>query len=162
VVPRTTTLSPAVTSLAAAEVVPSKYFVPDDSVIVTFWPADVATVKPDADTLATVPDVPPAAGRDRAFDPLPGPEPAAADPVAGAAEPLLAIAELAPESALTIPYELPPSARAAAPAIIDLVTFRLDIASPFPLVATPGKLPTDARAALPFAWKVAAQSLGAG
>jgi hypothetical protein len=37
---------------------------------VTFWPAEVVRVKPDADTLLAVPTEPPAAGPDRALDPL--------------------------------------------------------------------------------------------
>jgi hypothetical protein len=45
--------------------------------IVTFWPAEVVSVKPDADTLPAVPIEPPAAGPDRALDPLPAPEPPA-------------------------------------------------------------------------------------
>jgi hypothetical protein len=45
---------------------------------VTFWPAEVDSVKPDPDTLLTVPAAPPAAGPDRALDPLaPDPEPPA-------------------------------------------------------------------------------------
>jgi hypothetical protein len=44
---------------------------------VTFWPAEVVSVKPVADTLPAVPIEPPAAGPDRALDPLPAPEPAA-------------------------------------------------------------------------------------
>jgi hypothetical protein len=40
---------------------------------VTFWPAEVVSVKPDADTLLAVPIEPPAAGPDRALDPLPLP-----------------------------------------------------------------------------------------
>jgi hypothetical protein len=41
--------------------------------MVTFWPAEVVSVKPDADTLLAVPTEPPAAGPDRALDPLPVP-----------------------------------------------------------------------------------------
>jgi hypothetical protein len=52
-------------------------------------------VKPDADTLATVPDAPPAAGPDRALDPPP-PDPGPP------AKPLLEAAGLL-EVALTIP-----------------------------------------------------------
>jgi hypothetical protein len=43
--------------------------------MVTFWPAVVVSVKPDVDTLLAVPIEPPAAGPDRALDPLPVPEP---------------------------------------------------------------------------------------
>lgn len=44
---------------------------------VTFCPAEVVSVKPDAVTLLAVPVEPPAAGPDRALDPLPVPEPPA-------------------------------------------------------------------------------------
>jgi hypothetical protein len=71
VVPRTSTLSPAVTALAEAEVVPLRYAVEDASLTVTFWPADVVRVKPDVDVLPTVPIDPPSAGPDRALDPPP-------------------------------------------------------------------------------------------
>jgi hypothetical protein len=40
---------------------------------VTFCPAAVVIVKPDPDTLSTVPAAPPAAGPDRALDPPPEP-----------------------------------------------------------------------------------------
>jgi hypothetical protein len=54
-------------------------------------------VKPDADTLLTVPTTPPAAGPERAFDPAFAVNPAfAVCPVLAPAEPLL-------EVALTIP-----------------------------------------------------------
>jgi hypothetical protein len=70
--------------------------VDDASLTVTFWPADVVMVKPDADTLPTVPDDPPAAGPDRALDPPP--------PDAGPLAVLvLAAAGLLLEVALTIP-----------------------------------------------------------
>jgi hypothetical protein len=71
VVPSTRTVSPAVTALTEAEVDPFVYVVEDASVTVTFWPADVVTVKPDVDTPLTVPVDPPAAGPDRALDPPP-------------------------------------------------------------------------------------------
>ena len=45
--------------------------------IVTFWLPAVVSVKPDADTLLAVPIEPPAAGPERALDPLPTPEPPA-------------------------------------------------------------------------------------
>jgi hypothetical protein len=54
--------------------VPVSYSVEDVSSTVTFWPADVVMMKLDGDTLATVPEAPPAAGPDRALDP-PAPEP---------------------------------------------------------------------------------------
>jgi hypothetical protein len=87
VVPRTRTRSPFVMALAEVELVPFWCFVEDVSSIVTFWPADVVSVKLDLDTLPTVPDDPPAAGPDRAFDPPPpergppaGPAPEASCP----------------------------------------------------------------------------------
>jgi hypothetical protein len=131
VTPRTKTLSPAATALADAELVPVRYFVSDASLTVTFWPADVVTVKPDGDMPATVPDVPPAAGPDRALDPLPGPRPAAGPPLAADEPP--------PEIALTTPYEPPPIARTAAATMMDLVTLRLDIGELLPLVVTNSK-----------------------
>jgi hypothetical protein len=67
---------------------------------VTFWPADVVSVKPDVDRLLTVPDDPPAAGPDRALDPPP-PD---AGPLAVLVLVLvLAAAGLLLEVALTIP-----------------------------------------------------------
>jgi hypothetical protein len=49
--------------------------------MVTFWPVDVVSVKPDEVTLLAVPTEPPAAGPDRALDPLPpAPEPPAKPP----------------------------------------------------------------------------------
>ena len=75
----------------------------DASSTVTFWPADVVIVKPDVDTLPTVPDDPPAAGPDRALDPPP-PEPllAAGESLLAAGE-LLAAVEALLEVALTMP-----------------------------------------------------------
>jgi hypothetical protein len=70
VVPSTRTLSPCVMALAELELVPLWYVVEDAVLMVTFWPADVVSVKLEVDTLSTVPDVPPAAGPDRALDPL--------------------------------------------------------------------------------------------
>jgi len=67
-------------------------------VIVTFWPADVVRVKPDGDTLLTVPSVPPAAGPDRALDA----PPLARGPLAGLLAELLALAGALPEAALAI------------------------------------------------------------
>jgi hypothetical protein len=74
-VPSTRTLSPLVMALAEVELVPFWYVVEDASSTVTFCPADVVNVKPDVDTLLTVPDAPPAAGPDRALDPPPPPGP---------------------------------------------------------------------------------------
>jgi hypothetical protein len=63
----------------------------------TCCPADVDTVRLDADLLLILPTTPPAAGPDRAFDPaLAGDRIVAVCPVLAPAEPL-------PEVALTIP-----------------------------------------------------------
>jgi hypothetical protein len=73
-------------------------------VTVTFWPADVVSVKLDWDTLPTVPTVPPAAGPERAFDAPPPPPPKPGRP-AGAAEVVVVAAALVPvlAVALTMP-----------------------------------------------------------
>jgi hypothetical protein len=68
------------------------------SVIVTFWPADVVRVKPDGDTLLTVPSVPPAAGPDRAL----GAPPLVRGPLAGLLALGGALAGALPEAALAI------------------------------------------------------------
>ena len=66
--------------------------------MVTFWPADVVSVKPDVDRLVTVPAAPPAAGPDRALDPPPPPDPGAcAKRLLEADGLLLAAAGLLPE-----------------------------------------------------------------
>jgi hypothetical protein len=96
-VPSTMTLSPCAMALAEAELVPFRYVVEGAVSTVTFWPVDVEIAKPDADTLSTVPAVPPADGPERALDrPPPGPPcaGAAAGDAAGAAvpEPLPAVA----------------------------------------------------------------------
>jgi hypothetical protein len=70
-VPSTRTDSPVVIALAEAGLVPFWYVVEDASLTVTFCPADVVIVKPEVDTLPTVPDDPPEAGPDRALDPPP-------------------------------------------------------------------------------------------
>ncbi|HEY6786065.1 MAG TPA: hypothetical protein VI365_02015, partial [Trebonia sp.] len=67
-------VAPVVTALAEAWLVPSSYVVEELSVMVSFWLPAVVSVKPVADTLLTVPIAPPAAGPDRALDPLPDPE----------------------------------------------------------------------------------------
>jgi hypothetical protein len=85
------------TALAEVERVPLRYVVDDALRTVTFWPADVDTVKLEAETLLTVPVVPPAAGPDRALDPG-----LAAGPTCAAC-PVLAPAGLLLEPALTIP-----------------------------------------------------------
>jgi hypothetical protein len=70
-VPSSSTCVPFLMALAEIELDPFLYFVEDVSSTVTFWPAEVVIVKPDLDTLVTVPDDPPAAGPDRALDPPP-------------------------------------------------------------------------------------------
>jgi hypothetical protein len=75
--------------------------------MVTFWPAAVVRVKPEADTLLAVPIEPPAAGPDRALAPLLLPLPAAPE-APGKAWPLLVLLVLAAvvallEVAVTIP-----------------------------------------------------------
>ena len=67
--------------------------------MVTFWPVAVVRVKPDVDTLPAVPTEPPAAGPDRALDPLPpAPEapakPPAPEPPAKPWPPLLVVLPL--------------------------------------------------------------------
>ena len=49
--------------------VPFRYVAEDAFCTVTFWPADVVTVKLDVETPLTVPTTPPAAGPDRALGP---------------------------------------------------------------------------------------------
>jgi hypothetical protein len=87
------------TTFAEAEVVPSSYLVVDAFLTVTFWPAEVVSVKLDLETLETVPDDPPAAGPERALDPPPraagradGDEADVAPAVVAAPEPVLAVA----------------------------------------------------------------------
>jgi hypothetical protein len=103
--------------------------------MVIFWAPAVVSVKPDADTLLTVPTEPPAAGPDRALDPLP-PAPLAAGkawPLAlllAAAELLPAAVELLPAAAellleeleeqATIPREPPPITIAVIPVVMVL------------------------------------------
>lgn len=112
VVPRTRTGSFAVMAVAEAGLVPFSYVVADASLMVTFWPAEVDSVKPDVDTLLTVPTAPPAAGPDRALDPPPpdrgpvaGPLPEGVEVLLeGAGAELLLAAEEPPlDVALTIP-----------------------------------------------------------
>jgi hypothetical protein len=87
-------------ALAELELVPLRYVVEDALLTVTFWPADVVIVKLDADTLSTVPDDPPAAGPDRAFDP-PLPDTTCPDVVAGDVPGVpLALLLLEPDSAI--------------------------------------------------------------
>jgi hypothetical protein len=99
-------------ALAELEPAPFWYVVEDAVVTVTCCPAAVVSVKPELDTLAIVPDAPPAAGPERALDPPPRamgrPALVEVDAAAvGVAEPLLAVA-------LTMPYAPPPITTAAA------------------------------------------------
>ncbi|GAA1250732.1 hypothetical protein GCM10009609_12610 [Pseudonocardia aurantiaca] len=91
----------------------------DASSTVTVAPVDVVSVKPDADTLATVPTAPPDAGPDRALDP----PPPAAGPPPGA--PCPAVAEAAADGGAAVaevdaaqPAESPITAHAATAATI--------------------------------------------
>jgi hypothetical protein len=84
-------------------------------------------VKPDPETLSTVPEDPPEAGPERALDPpLPGacgPDVAEADAavvVVAVPEPVLAVA-------LTMPEAPPPMAMAEAPMAMALVILRVNI-----------------------------------
>jgi hypothetical protein len=97
--------------------------------MVTFWAPAVVSVKPDADTLLTVPTEPPGAGADRALDPLPPPAPLAAGkawPLAlllAAAELLLAAVALPLEELeeqATIPKEPPPITITVIPVVMVL------------------------------------------
>ena len=95
-------------ALAEIELVPFSYVVEDASLMVTFWPADVDIVKPDAVTLSTVPEDPPAAGPDRALDPPPLAKwPDFADgAVAIVAAPVVAVVA-APEPVLAVALTMP-------------------------------------------------------
>ena len=108
VVPSTRTCLPAVTALADAGLDPSWYVVADASSTVTFWPAGVVSVKPDADTLVTVPTDPPAADPDRALDPVPDLCPATAPP--GAEPPAAAEDEVEDEDDEAQPAQTPSTA----------------------------------------------------
>jgi len=101
VFPTTRAVLPLVTALADADFVPFSYFVDDVSLTVTFSPVDVDSLKPDVDTLLTLPTDPPAAGPDRALDPpLPGTCRAGVDEVDDA---LVAVPEPVLAVALTMP-----------------------------------------------------------
>jgi hypothetical protein len=71
VVPSTRTVEPLVTALAETLLVPSSYLVDPANSTVTFWPPFVESVSPVLDLLVTLPIDPPAAGPERALDPLP-------------------------------------------------------------------------------------------
>jgi hypothetical protein len=100
-----------VTALAAAAVVPFLYAVDEVSWTVTFWPAEVRSVKPEVEMSFTVPIDPPAAGPDRALDP-----PLAAPRNAGGAVAALAVVGLLLDVALMTPYAPPATAAAASTA----------------------------------------------
>jgi hypothetical protein len=109
-VPITSAVWPVVTALAAAAVVPFLYAVDEVSLTVTFWPAEVTSVKPDVEMSFTVPIAPPAAGPERALDPpLPAPR------NAGGAVAAMAVAGLLLDVALRSPYVPPATAAAARP-----------------------------------------------
>jgi hypothetical protein len=76
-------------------------------------------VKPDVDTLPTVPDDPPAAGPDRALEPPP-------PGLLLATAEVLAVGELL-DVALTTPEEQPATAMAPTPATMDMVILRESI-----------------------------------
>jgi hypothetical protein len=61
-------------ALTEAWLVPFSYVVEEFSAMVSCWLPAVVSVKPDADTLLTVPIAPPAAGPDRALDAPPDAE----------------------------------------------------------------------------------------
>ena len=65
-VPSTRTVAPRVTALFDAAAMPFSYLVEDVSVMVAFSPVEVDRLKPDADTLLTLPREPPVAGPARA------------------------------------------------------------------------------------------------
>jgi hypothetical protein len=76
----------------------------DASLTVTFWPAEVDSVKLDADMLATVPTAPPAAGPDLVLDPPPPePEPPGPEPPPKLWLLLAVVVEAPPDVAATIP-----------------------------------------------------------
>jgi hypothetical protein len=139
-VPSTSTVSPWVTALAVAAVVPCSYFVDDVSLTVTFCPVGVTSVKPEPERLLTVPIDPPAAGPDREFDPPP-PDPVPPDPVPPAKAPECgpafaavagtAAAALEPplEEALMIPKATPPITRAAIAAARSRIVLREKVRS---------------------------------
>jgi hypothetical protein len=110
--PKTSTRRPVVTALADAAVLPCRYDVAEFSFTVTFSPVDVLSVKLDPETLVILPDDPPSAGPERAFDPPPDPKwPTEAPCVAVAA---VAVPDPPPEVASTIPNAPPATSAAAA------------------------------------------------
>jgi hypothetical protein len=101
--------------------------------MVTFPPVGVDNVKPDLDTVLTLPIDPPVAGPDRAFDPPP-PDPDAPEKPAGRV-PLAAVAagtdaaaaEPPLEAALTIPNVPAAITMVAMPAARNLVDLRAEV-----------------------------------
>jgi hypothetical protein len=64
--------------------------------MVTFWPVEVVSVKPEEDTPLIVPDDPPAAGPERALESPPDPNPPAGLLLAAVVEALLEVAVTIP------------------------------------------------------------------
>jgi hypothetical protein len=92
----------------------------DASLTVTAWPVAVDTVKVGVDTRATVPDAPPSAGPDRAFDPpLPDPRPLGAVP-----DTLLVVDGLLLELGCPVVQALIATAMNIAPAALEAMSFR--------------------------------------
>jgi hypothetical protein len=96
-VPSTRAVLPFLTALADVEFVPFSYVVDDVSLTATVSPPEVNRLKPEVDTLLTVPIDPPAAGPERALDPTPAEAPCADvaevdDAAVAVAEPVLAVA----------------------------------------------------------------------
>jgi hypothetical protein len=90
-----------VTALTDADFVPFSYFVDEVSLIVTFSPVGVVSLKPELETPLTLPVDPPAAGPERALDPpLPG---ACCAGVADVDDAVVAVGELVLAVALTMP-----------------------------------------------------------
>jgi hypothetical protein len=116
-----------------------RYVVEDFLSTVTFWPADVDTVKLDVDTLLTLPTTPPAAGPDRALAPALPANPA----VEVAVCPVLAPAEPLPDVALTIPNAPPPSTTTAAPIARSLVSLSVNMRAPSLSISQKLKMPDD-------------------
>ena len=112
-------------------------------------------MKLDLDTLVTVPDDPPAAGPERALEPPPPDPGPPAEPLLAGAELLLAVPLPLLAVALTIPYEPPATAMAAAPTTMDLVSLRENICrKPFVGAMDP-RVAADAGTAMEAARKVA-------
>jgi hypothetical protein len=87
-------------------------------------------VKPDVDTLSTVPDAPPVAGADRALDPAFAVVAVPLGPTCAVVA-VLAGAELLLEVAPRAPYATPPTAMAVTATAMALVRFRKNMRWPF-------------------------------